>query len=96
MTGRVADGATQPEVEPVSRFAASCRNTSRRTMTFVRGTGAVGDSKKEQQLLSVFYTHTPIAKHIIIPTAKYIKMPTAMNTCLLQGWAWIPTSITFQ
>ena len=103
MTGRVADGATQPEVEAVSRFAASCRNTSRQTgsvgllsngrekraigspMTFVRGTGAVGDSKKEQQLLSVFHTHKPIAKHVIIPTAKYIKMPTAMNTCLLQG-----------
>ena len=31
VTGRVEDGATQPEVEAVSRFAASCRNTSRRT-----------------------------------------------------------------
>ena len=28
MVGRVADGATQPEVEAVPLFSANCRNTS--------------------------------------------------------------------
>ena len=39
MTGRVVDGATQPDVEAVPGLAASCRNTSLLT-------GSVGlDSK---------------------------------------------------
>ena len=29
MVGRIVDGATQPEVEAVPRFAANCLNTSR-------------------------------------------------------------------
>ena len=31
VTGRVVDGATQPDVEAVPGLAASCRNTSRLT-----------------------------------------------------------------
>ena len=30
----------------------------------VRGAGAVGDSKKGQELLSIFHAHSPTAKNI--------------------------------
>ena len=72
MVGRVADGATQPEVEAVPLFSANCQNTSLLTgfrglaskgrakraawlpRHLVRGVGAVGDSKQDNDYHLIF------------------------------------------